>query len=371
MDIGLVGLEQDAVEEAAQFAPLLVLRRKQVIEATEAAARSGHASPESGGAGSTTEELLSDALDCMHALSEATRSADALYEEVLGGGVDVKLDFNEDRFSQIPPSGELCLHIQEVLPSKPPIGAALRRPPPSEECSGEGAALLSTRSKSSSAPVADNSDTVPPPVVCQPPSSTATEHSSWRGVDGSCDDAAASALDLQMPEITQVVGSVAEAGWTFSSSVAGALFSMAVNQVEQHPLETDGGCQACLEGLLRVNGDLAVDIGLLQETLRLVLYDLVEPLAQVRQITLTIPSDDHATSLFSTLTAGDRSGCSFAYRIYVGDPHDVEPLRETLLLEAESGGARRLLPLLTERLCDDGHEMPRHLKVRLDVRGGQ
>lgn len=119
---------------------------------------------------------------------------------------------------------------------------------------------------------------------------------------------------------------------------------------------------ASVEGLLRVECDLLeIDIELLRETLELVLLRLLEPLAQLVQIRLP-PVDAEGG-------AASPSGVAFAYRVNAADPHDVEPLRETLLLEAESGGARRLLPLLCEQLCDNGVPTPRHLKVRMEVRG--
>lgn len=60
-------------------------------------------------------------------------------------------------------------------------------------------------------------------------------------------------------------------------------------------------------------------------------------------------------------------GAVFNYWISAADPNDVDPLRETLLLEAACGGARRLLPLLCEQFVEDGVPMPRRLKVRLKV----
>merc|ERR1719454_1768353 len=111
----------------------------------------------------------------------------------------------------------------------------------------------------------------------------------------------------------------------------------------------------CVQGFIRVDGDLAVDAAALRETLCAVLRSLLEPLAQVRDIVL-LPSDRASGywTASSVLAGGFKSsgGC-YHYRIYVADRHDVEPLQETLLLEAESGGARSLLPLLMERLCDE------------------
>ncbi|CAL1161655.1 unnamed protein product [Cladocopium goreaui] len=57
----------------------------------------------------------------------------------------------------------------------------------------------------------------------------------------------------------------------------------------------------------------------------------------------------------------------FAFEVVASDPNDFEPLLETLLLEAECGGARHLLPMLAEQLCSDDLATPRHLKVRIEV----
>jgi hypothetical protein len=115
---------------------------------------------------------------------------------------------------------------------------------------------------------------------------------------------------------------------------------------------------------LKIDGDLAMAPSLLQDTLRVVLLRLLRPLA-VQSITL----DDESSGWLSW---GDPhpEARSFTCKICVDDPHDVELIQETLLLEAESGGARQLLPLLTEQLCDDDIPLPRHLKLRLDVRRG-
>ncbi|CAE7041448.1 unnamed protein product, partial [Symbiodinium sp. KB8] len=45
----------------------------------------------------------------------------------------------------------------------------------------------------------------------------------------------------------------------------------------------------------------------------------------------------------------DRNSVAFAFKVSASDPNDLEPVREMLLLEAESGGARHLLPLLVQK----------------------
>ncbi|CAE7573612.1 unnamed protein product [Symbiodinium natans] len=69
---------------------------------------------------------------------------------------------------------------------------------------------------------------------------------------------------------------------------------------------------------------------------------------------------------FAPSVLEDRDSVAFAFKVSACDPNDLEPLRETLLLEAESGGARHLLPLLVQKLCDDDLPIP-HLKVRMEV----
>jgi len=162
-------------------------------------------------------------------------------------------------------------------------------------------------------------------------------------------------------------------GWA-AASVVNALLSI-VPEVPPVP---------CVKGVVCVDGDLAA-LGFmpLPEILQAVLLSLVRPLARVLEISVFASSCP-----VSSNQAPDRDGGSggrvddaprlnsatmrsFAYRILVLDRHDVEPLRETLLLESECGGARRLLPLLLERLCDENRSMPRHLKMRLEVQSGQ
>ncbi|CAE7801273.1 unnamed protein product, partial [Symbiodinium sp. CCMP2456] len=58
----------------------------------------------------------------------------------------------------------------------------------------------------------------------------------------------------------------------------------------------------------------------------------------------------------------DRNSVAFAFKVSASDPNDLEPVREMLLLEAESGGARHLLPLLVQKAS---HSFSR---LRLSVR---
>ncbi|CAJ1408710.1 unnamed protein product [Effrenium voratum] len=60
-------------------------------------------------------------------------------------------------------------------------------------------------------------------------------------------------------------------------------------------------------------------------------------------------------------------GLEFAFKVVASDLNDLEPVRETLLLEAESGGARHVLPMLAEQLCRDDLPIPKHLKVRIVI----
>lgn len=116
---------------------------------------------------------------------------------------------------------------------------------------------------------------------------------------------------------------------------------------------------------LKIDGDLAMAPSFLQETLRVVLLRLLQPLA-VQSITL----DEESSGWLSVWGDPRPEARSFTCHICADDPHDVELIQETLLLEAESGGARQLLPLFTEQLCDEDIPLPRHLKLRLDVRRG-
>ncbi|CAE8650953.1 unnamed protein product, partial [Polarella glacialis] len=112
-----------------------------------------------------------------------------------------------------------------------------------------------------------------------------------------------------------------------------------------------------------------------QETLRTVLLRLLGALAEVQDMQLRCTSEAPTSSflnyMLSSTEGVEDEGIVFAFKVIASDPNDVEPLRETLLLEGESGGARRLLPLLAEQLCDDGLPTPRRLKVRIEVRGAR
>jgi len=156
--------------------------------------------------------------------------------------------------------------------------------------------------------------------------------------------------------VVDVAVSVAEA----AASVAEVLLSAATaSSTTTHAKTT------FVQGILEVNSDLSVDPSLLQETCQTVLLKLLGPIAQVDTIDINYKTRD-VPSFPSGGKVGD-SGCAFEYEVHAVDPNDVELMRETLLLEAESGGARHLLPLLAEQIFDDGLPTPRHLKVRLDV----
>lgn len=410
LDLGPSCSEQDdTAEEAAQFAPLLVLRRKQVIEATEAAVRGSNGTfMTNGAAQGTAEDLLMDALDALMALSEATRSADAFYEEVLGDfdGSRLEAPNSIQREALGPRLAEGV--VAEAVPRSATrsVGAALRRAHGVAEDSSEPQAgspgvqrdlptIPSSSSSSAPVPLEPPALEVSEAPFFDVPKQAAASAEGGRIFKGSGERAAAEdavvsedahkrhELPTRAPSpprsVGEVVGAVgamplqiAEAGW----SVAEAFYSIATGAAERSALDPEeagmqaASAMACVEGVLRVDGDLAVDTASLRETLRAVLHSLLEPLAQVRGIALTLPSDNYP-GIFATIGRGRRGGCSFAYRIYLVDPHDVEPLRETLLLEAETGGARSLLPLLMDRLCEEGRAMPRHLKVRLEVQSGQ
>mmetsp|Transcript_2024 Transcript_2024/g.5466 ORF Transcript_2024/g.5466 Transcript_2024/m.5466 type:complete len:114 (+) Transcript_2024:2162-2503(+) len=104
-----------------------------------------------------------------------------------------------------------------------------------------------------------------------------------------------------------------------------------------------------------LSGSCAPDQLLLRDTLASVLRKLMEPIVL------------SALTLEPTLHRSELEGFqSFEYQAFAVDPHDLEPLRETLLLEAECGGARRLLPMLADQLAEDGLPEPTRLKVRLE-----
>lgn len=146
-------------------------------------------------------------------------------------------------------------------------------------------------------------------------------------------------------------------------SVAGAAASMA--EALMKAAAPANSCDSFdLEGLIVVEGDLSTDELFLRDTLRLALLRALQPLAQVENIALVAPCGSWRDPFREGL-----SNCSFEYGIHLADPNDLEPVREFLFLEAEAGGARRLLPLIAEQLFDDGRTMPRHLKVRFDIKG--
>lgn len=366
-------MEQDGADLTAQFAPLLQLRRKQMSEATAASARAYCDA-------SSIEDSLKEAFETMTALDEASRSVSALFDEVLCGEFSDEAYRNSNGQRGFCDLGEFNLRIEEadVMVLSPRSLATVAEMHAAQadadsagsESIGMGVAmrrlqdapardLMFPVDEEDAASVGTSRPSFAPPFRDQD-----LFRSNWR-------DAIEHATTATMRG-SQVVGSVAEAGW----SVAEGFLSMATSAYERATIpmmEARGKAPHaanCVEGLLRVDGDLAMDALRLTETLRVVLHSLLQPLAQVRSITLTtIPSECLHSSL-STPDAGLTSRCSFAYKICVADPHDLEPLRETLLLEAESGGARSFLPLLTEQLCEESHAMPRHLKVRLEVQTG-
>eukprot|EP00928_Gymnodinium_smaydae_P053389 TRINITY_DN37394_c0_g1_i1.p1 TRINITY_DN37394_c0_g1~~TRINITY_DN37394_c0_g1_i1.p1 ORF type:complete len:377 (+),score=86.78 TRINITY_DN37394_c0_g1_i1:135-1265(+) len=264
------GGEMSPTKKSAQFAPMLQLRRRQVLEeeAVAAAQPGGAGGPGLPDAeGSTEEERVQDALGALDALRDAELSAGHVARFLgLAAGLSIDAAIPVDELggldSKVTPSLRAVVVQKDAQPSWASVALAL------------GGALLA-------APLA---------------------------------------------------GSAGPGGCGVASPAP------------------------CVEGLLCVDmdSDLASD---LCEVLRRVLLQLCEPLAAVESVVLT--------------PVGDASEGRFAYRVAVADTNDVEPLRETLLLEAESGGARSFLPLLLEELCnaEDGAAMPRHLKVRLEVRG--
>lgn len=368
LDLGPSCMEQDGADLTAQFAPLLQLRRKQMSEATAASARVYCDA-------SSIEDSLKEAFETMTALDEASRSVSALFDEVLCGEFSNETYRNSNDQRGFCDIGEFNLRIEEadVMVLSPRLldtVAEIHAAQADVDSAGSesiGMGLQDAPARDLTFPV-DEEDTASVgtsrPSFASPFRDQDLFRSNWR-------DAIEHATTATMRG-SQVVGSVAEAGW----SVAEGFLSMATSAYERATIpimEARGKAPHaanCVEGLLRVDGDLAMDALRLTETLRVVLHILLQPLAQVRSITLTtIPSECLHSSL-STPDAGLTSCCSFAYKICVADPHDLEPLRETLLLEAESGGARSFLPLLTEQLCEESHAMPRHLKVRLEVQTG-
>lgn len=142
-------------------------------------------------------------------------------------------------------------------------------------------------------------------------------------------------------------------------------------------VRNDKVVKAAVSGRLTVEGDIAMDASSLQEVLQSVLLQIGE----VKDVKLTC-TRPWQQSFLSGLTSMEGYGLfgsqdtkggfvdgstEFAFEVVASDPNDFEPLRETLLLEAECGGARYLLPMLAEQLCSDDLATPRHLKVRIEV----
>jgi len=313
------GDREQADRTPCQFAPLMQMRRAQVLEANTAVATQSQSSPR--GVAATAEDRVHDALDAMDALLEARQSADVLGWCLAGEGsapaevLDLPLD---------------SVGSTRLRPSRRQSREASGEAVPELELVGlDDCAFRRGRGNSASSKSTSQNTLLPPPCESCAPRSVAAA----------------------------VAGAALSAAAEAAASVAEALLGGAVES-----------STSCIEGLLCVDGDVALDAALLRETLQVVLLRLLEPLAQVERLSLTIPHDG-ASGFCATLNDGARGMRAFAYQVCVADPHDVEPMRETLLLEAESGGARRLLPLLAEQLCEDGLPTPRHLKVRLEVRG--
>eukprot|EP00931_Biecheleriopsis_adriatica_P055376 TRINITY_DN32729_c0_g2_i2.p1 TRINITY_DN32729_c0_g2~~TRINITY_DN32729_c0_g2_i2.p1 ORF type:complete len:319 (+),score=67.68 TRINITY_DN32729_c0_g2_i2:74-958(+) len=62
------------------------------------------------------------------------------------------------------------------------------------------------------------------------------------------------------------------------------------------------------------------------------------------------------------LATGDEGSAGFDFEVLPMDPNDRGPVLEVLRLEAQSGGARRLLPLLADSLCVAGS-----LRLKLEI----
>lgn len=123
---------------------------------------------------------------------------------------------------------------------------------------------------------------------------------------------------------------------------------------------------AVVEGVLHVDGGSELDSSVLQEILREILLQVLSEV-QVKDVELVCTSL-RPISIFDLAPAvlEDRNSAAFAFKVSASDPNDLEPVREMLLLEAESGGARHLLPLLVQKLYDEDLLTP-HLKVRMEV----
>lgn len=123
---------------------------------------------------------------------------------------------------------------------------------------------------------------------------------------------------------------------------------------------------AVVEGVLHVDGGSELEASVLQEILREILLQVLSEV-QVKDVELVCTSL-RPISIFDLAPAvlEDRNSVAFAFKVSACDPNDLEPVREMLLLEAESGGARHLLPLLVQKLYDEDL-LTAHLKVRMEV----
>lgn len=130
--------------------------------------------------------------------------------------------------------------------------------------------------------------------------------------------------------------------------------------------------EAVVRGRLTVEGDVAMDACELEEVLHSVLLQVgevkdvkVQCTRPPQQSFLGVTSEGY--SFFGHQENGGLASMEFAFEVMASDPNDLEPLQETLMLEAACGGARHLWPMLAEQLCSDNLPTPRHLKVRIEV----
>mmetsp|Transcript_20646 Transcript_20646/g.45266 ORF Transcript_20646/g.45266 Transcript_20646/m.45266 type:complete len:386 (-) Transcript_20646:8-1165(-) len=317
-----VGSQENPGCAMPQFAPLLPIRRTQVFEEPAAG-------PD---VSSTSEEQVDDALRAFIALTKSARSARALRRR-FAAAEDIEPETQLDERVASSSSSSLASHSELQLRDE---GGHLVDPT---------AAVTSPRSTSpqrarceAGGDNPDANDTSPVSSPVRQASRLSLGASASRAVTDAAASVAGAFLSATVPVAAKAVGVVVAAA---SASQPAAIRSPS--------------SLMCVEGVLQVDCGL-FDKRLLQETLRAVLLRLLGHLAQVEDITV---------SVFDALDGGRVH--SVAYRVRVADPYDVVLLRETLLLEAESGGARRLLPLLTEQLADDGLPTPKHLKVRVEV----
>eukprot|EP00747_Dinoflagellata_sp_TGD_P179485 gnl/TRDRNA2_/TRDRNA2_30353_c0_seq1.p1 gnl/TRDRNA2_/TRDRNA2_30353_c0~~gnl/TRDRNA2_/TRDRNA2_30353_c0_seq1.p1 ORF type:complete len:392 (-),score=72.82 gnl/TRDRNA2_/TRDRNA2_30353_c0_seq1:63-1238(-) len=309
-------ISQSPTSKHCQFAPMLQMRRTQALEATAAHALQM----------ASEEDPLHDALDVMDAVLEAARSADRLLvklscEPVPINDASVAADFD---------SPGPTVDWQEVEGESPDSDCRDRR-----RCE-------SPRESEKSSPSLGPSQQVLVGPAMEPIQLEIDEVLEDDEADEEEEDEGVSAR--------LVAG---------TSSILSMLASAALGQ------------GPCVEGILRVDSDLAVDIAPLREIFRTVMRRLFEPRVQVKSVALTTLNGQHGSILYAPSGAGVCDSCAFSYRIYVVDPHDIEVIQETLLLEAECGGARQLLPLLADQLCEENRPMPKRLKVRIEVQGGR